>query len=398
MGYTTRESDSLPLTKLYPSFYNETQVNNWTPVDLVITDLTGKQTVVPKWPSSIMSAAPYAELSIRECTGYRVSTDNKTNIQKDIPIPTKTYTVPYEDFVLYPVQIKEAGIIISTTEHSLIAKNMVTETTYCPAQSEYVSDFELTDPRFVYEVRDTCNRWDMLYLNVMGQTIKVKCSHGNKIPDIDNIRVQNDFGECTLKCYLRYPSNSQMGERETVPVFTINLKDLDLEEPYIVPSGDIICVASSEEALQRVIAKKNDHTHGRPQIQGMMSLEVHEQTVKNLEKQLEDTKKDCQLKIQSVSTRKDAEIIELRTKVASRDREIESLKSQNEQWKSLHAAQLDRVTHEDKLLSQLAKSRDEEYDRLVKRSDHTMDTIKVIGAAVVAVAGLGMAIYKTKKG
>ena len=54
---------------------------------------------------------------------------------------------------------------------------------------------------------------------------------------------------------------------------------------------------------------------------------------------------------------------------------------------------MDRAAHEDKLLSQVAKSRDEAYDRIVKRSDSVVDTIKVVAAAIAGLAAIGVAVY-----
>ena len=397
MGYPTRKSDSLPLPKNYPSLYKETQINNWTPVDIVVTYHNGRQEVMPRWPSASVSPKPYVEATVRSCNGYRINQDHGT--LKDIPIPTETYTIFYEDFVLYPVEIKELGIVISTAEHSLMAKNMVTETRYIPDTVEHLSDFNMTDPRFVFEVKDTCNRWNMLYVNIMGQTIKVKCSHWSKIPDIDSdSSIENPFGVSTLTCYLRYPTDYQMDEPETVQVFTINLKDIDLEEPYLVPSGDIVCVASSMEALQRVINKRNDATHRVPQVTEMVPLEVHKKTVEQLENKVEEVKTNCTQRIQTITVRKDSEIANLKAEINDKDREIASLKQQNAAWSALHSATMDRAAHEDKLLSQVAKSRDEAYDRIVKRSDSVVDTIKVLAAAIAGLAAIGVAVYKAKKG
>jgi len=397
MGYTTRESESLPLPKTYPSLYREMQFHNWTPVRLVVTYPSGEQDVIDKWPSSAMSPTPYVEITLRKCNGYRINQDNR-GIQRDVPIPTKTITVPFEDFILCPVKVQELGIIISTEEHSLMAKSMLSESRYVPDTREYLSDFDMTDPRFVFEVKDTCNRWEYLYVNVMGQTIKVKCLHGSSIPEIDVESNTPKSGVSTLSCYLRYPSDYAVGEPETIPVFTINLGDIDLEEPYAVPSGDVVCVASSMEALQRVIIKKNDAAHCRVQIAGMVTTEVHERAIAELKSELEREKANCQSRIQTVSIRKDNEIAELKTKIVAKDREIESLKLQTQTWSSLHEATMDRAAHEDKLLSQVAKSRDEAFDRMEKRTDSTMDALKVWGTALAVVATLGVAIYKAKKG
>ena len=62
MGYTTQEVDSLALSTLYPAYYKEQQIHNWGPVDIVITDHTGKQTVIPKWPRALAASKPFVEI------------------------------------------------------------------------------------------------------------------------------------------------------------------------------------------------------------------------------------------------------------------------------------------------------------------------------------------------
>lgn len=395
MGYETRESESLPLSKTYSSLYNEIQFNNWTPVKLVVTYPWGEQAILPKWPSASLSPKPYVEITRRQCNGFRINQDK--GVQRDIPIPTTTITIPLEDIILYPVKVNELSVIISTEEHSLVAKNMLQGSAYSPEAREYLTDFEMVDPRLVFEVNDACNRWDALYVNVMGQTVKVRCHHGSSVPNID-AKGEQQCGISTLSCYLRYPSDYAVDEPETVPVFTINLGGLDLEEPYQIPSGDVVCVASSIEALQRVIIKKNSATQNKTQIVGMVSQEVHDKTVAELQSKLDQEKANGLAKVQTISVRKDSEIAELKSKIVSKDREIDSLKAQVQTWSTLHEATIDRAAHEDKLLSQVAKSRDEAFDRMAKRSDSTMEALKVWGTAIAAIAAVGVAIYKAKKG
>ena len=395
MGYTTREFESTAFSTLYPAFYRELQINNWTSVTVTITDQNGRQVDLPPWPKAYQSQ--FVEIAVRECVGSRVNEVKGRFVDK--AIPAKQYTVSLEDIILYPIRLEECGLIISTKEHALVAKDMVDDSIYSPDNSETLADFEITDPRFVFEVRDPFNRWDKLYVNVLGQTITISCSHaGRRIADIDETQVADLADECTLSCYLRYPSNYAQAEREVVPVFTINLNDLDRERPYQIQSGDIICVASTLESLQRVIQKKHEASNSIVQITGMISKEMHDNIVENLQKQIETEKRTATEQIRIARMQKDAEIASLKAELDKEKRKSATTQQQLEYWHDLHESSIDRLSREDKLISARERMERESYDASRKASDDTITLLKVGGAAAAGIATFVITmLLKSKK-
>lgn len=400
MGYTTQEFSSKALSKLYPSFYQETQVHNWTPVDIVITKHDGTQTVLPAWPMSSSNHKPTVEITSREVSGMRTKQVGKGRVE-DVELPAKKHMVKYEDFILYPVKVTELGIIISTKEQSLIAKNMIAESNYHVDSTEYLSDFETKDPRFVFEVKDPFNRWSELYVYAMGQTITLRCGHSaNIIADIDETRMHALEEECVLSCYLRYPTNCIQSDSGTVPVFTINLKDLDLEEPYRLPSGDIVCVASSLEALQRVIDKKHSsHASTGVQIVGMITKEVHEQALANLKNELDRAKKDAAEQLRSERMSAQAERAAVKLELDEEKRKSGSLKQQLDYWSALHKSTVERLDREDKLYSGREKIRAEVNENARRELDNLYTALKIGGAVITGIASFALTIWiKSNKG
>lgn len=397
MGYTTQEVDSLALSTLYPAYYKEMQIHNWGPVDVVITDHTGKQTVIPKWPRALSSGKPFVEICQREFNGRR-SKDSPGGAPKEIPIPCKRMQIPYDDFMLYPVKLDELGLTVSTAEHSLVAKNMLAESEYCPDLQESASDFELTDPRFVFEVKDPLNRFEVLYVQALGQTICIRCRHSNRlVPMIDGESIQTTEASM-LSCYLRYPSNHLQEERSTIPVFSINLKDIDLEEPYRVQSGDIVCVASSMESLQRVIAKKDAGVNSSPiQVTGMISKEVHDQTVANLQNQIAEDKRIADNKLRSMTASKDATIADLKSKLNESIRERDEFKRLNEYWSSVNSANIERYAKEEKLAAQREDRRIIEMKNDHERRESLFKFAIAILTAITTVTSAALALQSKKK-
>lgn len=396
MGYTTQEVDSLALSTLYPAYYKEMQIHNWGPVDVVITDHTGKQTVIPKWPRALSSAKPFVEIYQREFNGRR-SKDGPGGASKEIPIPCKRMQIPYDDFMLYPVKLDELGLTVSTAEHSIVAKNMLAESEYCPDLQESASDFELTDPRFVFEVKDPLNRFEVLYVQALGQTICIRCRHSNRlVPMIDGESIQTTEAP-TLSCYLRYPSNHLQEERSTVPVFSINLKDIDLEEPYRVQSGDIVCVASSMESLQRAIAKKDAGVNAPIQVTGMISKEVHDQTVANLQNQIAEDKKTADNRLRSQVASKDATIADLKAKLNDTIRERDEFKRLNEYWSSVNAANVERYAKEEKLAAQREDRRITEMKNDHERRESLFKFAIAVLTAITTVTSAALALQAKKK-
>lgn len=397
MGYKTREYESRSLTNRYPAYYKEMQVLNYSNVDVVITHHNGAQSTVPRW-SHTATLTQKIVIAVREVTGMR-SEETKLG-PRDIPIHTSEYEVNYSDFISYPTKVEELGIVLSSVEHSTIAKDMVLASEYNPAASEYASDFGSTDPRLVFEVKDPYSYWEQLYLNVLGQTIVVRCGHRNQlIAGIDDI-VQESTLRPTLTCYLRYPSNSVDTDNCTATAFTIDLTDIDKLTPFQLPSGDVLCVADSLESLQVVLSKKhNGHVVAnvvRPT--NMISKEVHEQLIKNLQDKIDRETKNNAEQLKALRIEQATKVAELNAKTADLEMENSSLKKQISHWSDLYKAssqtQEQRYKEAERREAYLAKM----DDRKFKETEHTWDMIKIGAGALASLGTFALSMYlKSRK-
>lgn len=396
MGYTTREMQSGPLSSNYPALYEEMQYLNWCPVEVVITRMTGKQEIIPAWPRG-NNGNHHLTIIRRECNGPRSQLTKFGSSELDIPC--KEYTINLDEFSSYPLRMDEIGVIISTKEMALVAKDMIRESEYRLSNETY-SDTMTVDPRFVFEVRDPFNRWECLYVNVFGQTITLRCGHkGQLIPDLDEATLALYNDECTLSCYLRYPSNYIQAEREIVPVFTINLSDIDKGEPYRLPTGDMICVASSMEGLQDVLARKHVGS-ASPNFAalGMVSKDVHDQLVKRLTDQVTQEKANTSNQLRALRTKHEVEQASSKAELDKLKRANEALQSQVETFNTLHKSMLERAEREEKLLLQREKSRSEQIANDEKALDRTYTVLKVGGTVVAGVLAYALTqLSKSKK-
>ena len=389
MGYMTREMESGPLSSAYPALYFETQYLNWCPVEVVITDKTGRQQTIPAWPKAV-NGNPHLSIVRRECNGPRAKLTKFGSAE--LEIPTKEYTINLDEFSSYPLRVDELGVIISTKEMSLVAKDMIRESGYRFSDETY-ADSVMVDPRFVFEVKDPFNRWECLYVNLFGQTITLRCGHkGQIIPDLDEATLAKYNDECTLSCYLRYPSNYIQEERDVVPVFTINLSDLDKGEPYRLPTGDVICVASSIESLQDVLARKHVGS-ASPNFAalGMVSKDVHDQLVARLTQQVQQEKTIAAEQIRAMRTRHDADAASKQAEIDKLKRDNEILQNQVHSFDTLHKSMLERAEREEKLFQQREKSRTESIEREEASVERTHTLIKIGGTIAAGVLTFALA-------
>lgn len=399
--FLVKESQSTALSERYSSLYTERQILNWTPVDVVVTDYIGRQQVLPKWGRCLNEMDKYTvDIEVREINGSRTTTDKFGNIS-DAAIPTKKYSIQYDKFIHAPLKLRELGIILSTVEQSMIAKNMATSNPYEHDVPEALSDSECSDPRFVFVVEDPDYRWENLWVNVLGQTICVRASHTlGRMADIDAYPGDNASGLLpTLTCYLRYPSNLSFGERKTQQMFQINLDTIDMEEPYLIESGEVVCVAQSPEALQRVILKKHQATQAqRPQVKGMIPKEVHEAIVKDLESKIKQERDNGIAQLKAANAQKSAEVADLKFKLDEEKRKVEQLNNQLSNWNALHASMTERVAREDKLMAQQEKTRKESYDASREELDHVWTATKIGATACAGILSFAITLLvKSKK-
>lgn len=124
MGYSTQEFTSSHLTNLHPAFYEESQVVNWTHVDIVLTKSNGTQHVLVKSEQPVREEDACVIIEMREYNGLRIQANSSVaaNNSPEIQIPSKRIHVPFEAFRNAPIRIEEYDCIISTVEQSMIAK------------------------------------------------------------------------------------------------------------------------------------------------------------------------------------------------------------------------------------------------------------------------------------
>lgn len=396
MGYITRELESGPLSSIYPSCYTETQWLNWCPVDVVITDNNGRQDTLPRWPKAI-PGHPHVSILQRHCNGPRVNL-TKTGPQ-DVKIPAKEFTINYEEFSSYPVRVDELGIIVSTKEMSLVAKGMTLESGYRYNVDETYADCTTLDPRLVFEVKDPFNRWEYLFVNVFGQTIQLRCGHrAQMIPDLTDSVIAQYNAESTLSCYLRYPSNYIQDTRDTVPVFTINLVDIDKGEPYHLPTGDVVCVASSEEGLRDVLARRHVGS-ASPNFAalGMVSKDVHDRLVKQLTDRIEQERNTAADQLRAMRAKHEAETASCKAEMDKLKRDNEILSKQVEYFGSIQKSISERAERDEKFAIQREKARAEEYEANQRSLDRTYSALKIGGTIIAGVLSFALTLYAKKK-
>lgn len=390
MGYTTREYESTAFSTAYPAYYTETQIHNWSPVDIVITDMHGHQETLPKWPGMSSTTSAHVEIQFRRHVGPRTK-QNKNGTITELPVKAWQYIIDYDELKQCPIYVEELGYVISTVEHSLIAKSYLEERQYCPELVETAADFRETNPRFVFEVYDPAHRWDILYMHFMGQTIELECKHfKGRICDIFASEV-NIEDRSTLTCYMRYPSESIVEGGRTQQVFKLNLGDIDLELPYRIPSGDLVCIAPSKEALQRVLAKKAEGSRVL-KIEGMVTKEAYESAVKNLELKCKEAKDQAEETARVSKIKTDTEIATLKQKLAAEEGKTADLQQQIEAHKALLKAYADQKVQETKIAERHEKLQQERAATSKQRIETDWTALKIVGGLAVTVITFAIAM------
>ena len=402
MGITTQEFTSSGLTAMYPSHYKEFQIINWTCEDIVITEHSGEQFVQPK---STMPAHEDHQCVLLECRygdGMRIDTASTgaAGSSRQLPLKAKRTSIPIAEFKQHPIRIEEYDVIISTVEQAVIAKNMMCDCNYGLQLQETAVDAIMTDPRLVFQVIDPNNQWDMLLVNVFGQTIVLRSGRFSRFTS--SVGKNTNIPETgRLICYLRYPTDMYTGSLPRQVVFDIPLTDLHKKEPYLLPSGDYVCVAEDMDALNEVMYKKSTCTEGIATgnlSDKMMPKEVHVAEIEDVKSEIERIKALHRNQIETLTANKNAEISKLKQDLVDAQHRAESAEAASRTWE--HSSQARFTYEEQRAKSEAAveKARIEAIEAAQANMDQMWTTMKIGGAALAGVLTFAITmLLKSKK-
>ena len=399
MDQSSSKFTSAGLSSVYDSYYRETQIKNWTPVEITITTSSGEQFRRPPC-KEIRDFEACVELEERWVNGKREQlTEFGT---KQMPIEAERVVIPLSSIRNHPYKVPKYNVIISTADQECIAREMLNESNYNPILHETRVDDSIMDPRLVFQVMDPGNRWDVLFVNVFGQTIALRAGHWNQMLPVEDLGEESKTNATgSLICYLRYPDEYCQGARPLSTVFEISLDTIDEEEPLLLPDGQTICVAATREALQRVLAKKATGFAGRLAANmvssKMVPKELHETMIKEYEGKLKAQRDELQTKMDSVITLKNNEVAKLKTQLAEAEIKVTALESQVARWEQINKAE--SVIGANKLteIEALAKARQAQLDASRKEIDNMWNVLKVSGGIVATVLTFAVTLMAKRK-
>lgn len=380
---TSERITSLALSANYPAFYYEFQVRNWSHVDIVVTDFKGEQHLVTA-NTDLRESEACVEIEHRSCSDRR-SELTEFGL-RDVAIPGTRTVIPFDRIRNSPYRDTDHNVIISTVDQAVIAKQMISEHDINPMVYETRVDEEMLDPRFVLQVIDPCNQWDVIYVNMFGQTAVVRAGHWAKELTSEDIKpdenAQVDKGR--LICYLRYPCDYYADARPLTTIFEVSLEEIEKNEPIKLPNGDIICVSATESGLQQVLAKKAAGSNSRAitnQLsERMVSKDLYNAAQKAHEDEIKRLQEEAKSKLETLKVSKDNEISKLKFDLNKAEQERDTIKMKHEQLSNLVDIQ-----------SKAVKDRS---DASNKRMSVLVEAIKVIGGIAVPVI---LALAKSKK-
>ena len=390
MGYTAQEFTSANLTRLYPSLYREFQVINWSHVDVVITEANGEQTTRPRDLTPVRESEACVILETISCNGLRVQKDSTlpAHDAKALQMKGKRISVPFESFLNAPVRVEELGCIISTVEQAAIAKNMMCEINYGALIYENRTDVELTDPRFVFQIIDPNNQWDALLVNVFGQTVILRAGHYGKIIR-PTMQQQKTPEAARLIWYLRYPTEYFGSAKEKNIVFNIPLDEIYKKEPYLLPGGDYVCIATDMDSLQEVLAKKSSCAQGICAAVNlsdkMIPKEVYETAEANFKSECERLKQEAKQRLETLLVQKNNELAKLQAKLDQVTHEKEKAEARAREWEAVNDVRthVEENRHKESVAAE--KVRKEMHDDARADIDHMWTALKIGGTIVTGV-------------
>lgn len=396
MGYRTQEFPSGPLSSLYRSYYKEFQIKNLTHVRIVITDAFGNQE--PMDPdTTVQEREAQVQVEWRFNNGPRTETTKYGT--REIQLPTKRISIPFIDLLSHPIRLTEHHLIISTDEQSDVAKEMVRNDLYNPRLFETRVDNELTDPRFVFQVRDPGNQLDVLFVNVFGATVILRAgAFGEIIPTCYSSQTEQ-VPKPTLVCYLRYPTDYCDAAKSSSTIFEVDLDNLD--EPIRLPSGDVMCVATSIDDLKKVLAKKAGGTYTTvtgPLATKMVSKDLYEATLASHKSEIDRLKSEAKTKLETIVIEKDNEIAKLTADRDKERRDKEAAEKRASEWESIHQANSKVRADQQDFETKREKTRKEAQEAYNKEVDRMYAMLKIGGTITAAVLSFALTtLLKTKK-
>ena len=99
MAYTIQEIESGPLSNLYPSLYSESQIKNQSRINVVVTEQSGAQYVIPATPG-VGESESRVQIEYRSCNGLRLVRDKNSVIAREAPIKGYRIDVPLQEFYM----------------------------------------------------------------------------------------------------------------------------------------------------------------------------------------------------------------------------------------------------------------------------------------------------------
>ena len=404
MGYQSQEFKSASLSNLYPAYYNELQVVNWSHVDIVLTKSNGEQVTMLRSDAPVREEDACVVIEFRSTNGIRIRPDSTLSARdsKGIELPAKRYNIPFDSFRNSPMRIEEFNWIISTVEQAMIAKNMACDINYGSMLQETRVDLDTVDPRLVFQVIDPRNEFDMLLVNIFGQTIILRAGQFDQlIPSSVPPLGIPESGR--LICYLKYPMEYFSGAKPKQIVFEIPLDEIHRKEPFQIPSGDYVCIATNMEDLQDVVAKKMSCSKGiitsGSISEKMVPKEVYEAAEANYKAKIEQLKEDFKQRLETLTIQKNNKIAELESTVGNLTRENTALKTKCSEWEKIVEARATVEEHHQRVEKSAEAARKEAADADRKDIDNMWTALKIGGTILSAVTSfaLTMMVKASKK-
>jgi len=395
MGITTQEFTSAGLTAMYPSHYREMQILNFTCEDIVITEYSGEQFIREKSTQTADESAQSVVIEVRCGDGMRIDKDSPIQMResKQLQLKAKRLNIPLMDFRQAPVRIDECNCIISTLDQAVIAKKMMCDYNFGMYIQETPVDTLLTDPRFVFQVIDPNDEWDMLLVNVFGQTVVLRSGRFNKLTGSSNFR----FGlpeTGRLICYLRYPTGAFSGSKQRQVVFDIELKDLHKKEPFYLSSGDCICVAEDMESLAEVLKKKMDGVNGARATGNlsdkMIPKEVYETEVENHKAEIERLKTLHRNQLEAANATKNAEISKLKQDLVDAQHKVEAAEAMAKSWEQTNTVRTSYEEQRFKVEAAAERARKEATEAARNDIDQMWAILKIGGVVLSGVMSFAL--------
>lgn len=388
---TVEEGTSLALSSHYPAYYSEFQIRNWTNVDIIVTDFKGRQFLV-KANSFINEDQAYVEIEHRQCDGTVARGLDDAGNARDLALPYTRTSVPFDLVRNSPYRDEEHGVIISTVDQAGIAVQMIEEQHASPLIYETRVDEDILDPRFVFQVLDPNNQWDIIYVNMFGRTVAIRAGHYADaiMPGESSSSDGQVVGRPRLICYLRYPFDYCGSVAPLSTVFDIYLDNIKEDEPIAISSGDDICVSSTMEGIQKALANKRAGIRGRAIADRLSehmvsksiyeaSQKAHEDDIKRMQEEIKRTQDDSKTKLESLKVAKDNEVSKLKFDLNTAEHE-----------RDMYKMKYDQLTSMVDIHNKVVKDKTESSN---KRVSMFMETLKIVGSIAVPIA---LAYFKIK--